>query len=205
MQIDLFLRNISSVSLLDGLALGLGCAFIISSFCGTYLTRRRPASITWSIGGILTILVGTISGLAIYSFIGLVTSWAGPAIHGLSGSDISLWNNLVSFAFNYYQDPAMAISYMGSIAGLGMGYGIGIRPKDEATTFGAVWAVLAVFVLLTGFAFVLLQMLIVEHVDVLYLFAGFSTVALALFALYQNWKAAPDVVDDHTIHEGSDV
>jgi hypothetical protein len=208
MEIDWFwsfLASIVSVLLLDGLALGLGVAFIISCLCGTYLTRARPANITWSMGGMLSIFVGTISGLAIYSFIELVTFWAGPAIQGLSGSDLIHWNNLVSTAFNYHQNSAIASSYVGSIAGLGMGYGIGIRPKDEATTFGMVWAILAAFILLTGFAFVLLQMLIIEHEDVLYLFAGFSTAALALFAFYQNWKALPDVVDEHTIQEGSNV
>ncbi|MDH4213423.1 MAG: hypothetical protein OEV85_05845 [Candidatus Thorarchaeota archaeon] len=200
-----FLASIVSVLLLDGLALGLGAAFIIASLCGTYLTRGRPANITWSIGGILTIFAGTISGLAIYRFIELVTFWVGPAIQGLSGSDLIHWNYFVSTAFNNHQYSAIASSYIGSIAGIGMGYGIGIRPRDEATTFWMVLAVFSVFMSLTGFAFVVLEMLIAEHADVLYLFAGFSTAALVLFAFYQNWKAAPDSTNDHAIQEVSDL
>lgn len=205
MQLDLFLRNIISTSLLDGLALGLGGAFLLTTLFGIFLARRRRSYFAWSIEGILSIVVATASGFVVYLFIGLVTTWAGSAIHGLSGSDLSSWSDLTSIAFSIYQEVAVVSSYWGSIAGLAMGYGLGIRPRDEATTFGVIWAVLAIFILLAGFSFILLQMLIVEHSDMLYYFAGLSTAALAVFALYKIWRSTPEGMDEYATQDASAI
>jgi hypothetical protein len=202
--VNMFLSSIISTALLDGLVLGLGGSFILSSVCGVYITRRRPSNVTWAFGGILALITSTISGLIVYFFIGLVTFWAGPAVHGLSGTDLNLWNSLVSTLFSINQYLAIMSSYMGAIAGLGMGYGIGVRPREEATTFGVVWAVLAVFILLTGLAFIFLQTVLAGNIDVLYFLAGLSTVALVMLALYQRWRALPEPVDEYVSQYVSD-
>jgi hypothetical protein len=199
MAIDLFLSNIVSVLLLDGLVLGLGGAFIVTSFCGAYFTRTKPSGSKWGVGGMLIVVVGVFSGFVFYGLLELATFWAGPAIHGLSGSDIGLWNSLVSTAFSYQLNLATAFAYLGSMAGITMGYALGISPKEESTTFGVVWTVLAIFILLAGLALILLQMIIMANSEVLYFMDGISTVALVLFALYKNRKAVPSTSSDYEV------
>ncbi|TFG29689.1 hypothetical protein EU527_15520 [Candidatus Thorarchaeota archaeon] len=205
MQLDTFFMNLIQVSLLDGLALGLGGAFIVTSFCALILTRRMGVSITRGLGAIASLVIGIISGFLVMNSIGLFATWTGSAIHGLSGTDLVSWTSLVSSTFSSYQSQAIALSYLGSLGGLGMGYGVGIRPKDEATTFGTVFSMLGVCALAIGFTLVMLPTILALSTILLFGMIGFITLLFVLFGLMQKREGSEEDSESYVMESESIV
>lgn len=187
MQLDTFYMGLIQVSLLDGLALGLGCAFIITSICGLIITRRMDMSIIWVIGAILSLVIGVISGFLIMNLTEYIAVWSGSAFLGLSGSDLSSWANTIYSAFISYPYHGLTLWYIGSLAGFGMGYGIGVHPKEESTTFGVIFSILGICGLAIGLALALLPGILTLSTDFLYILIGLFSILFSLFA-FRIWR-----------------
>ncbi|TFG33495.1 hypothetical protein EU527_08060 [Candidatus Thorarchaeota archaeon] len=194
MQLDAFFMELIQVSLFDGIAIGLGSAFIVTCFCALLLTRKMSISITWSVAAIATILIGTLSGFLVMNSIGFFAVWSGSAIHGLSGDDLISWTSTIASTFNSYQIQVISLSYLGSLAGLAMGYGIGIPQKYKFTISGTIFSILGVSALLIGFTLIMLPTVLNLDVILLYVIIGLLSLLFLLFWLkYQRMKTDEDL------------
>lgn len=195
MQLDAFFMGLIQVSLLDGLALALGAAFIIATICGIVLTRRTGLNITWGLGTIASLIIGVISGLAVMAFVGFLAIWAGSGIHGLSGADLNNWTEITSTAFGSSQIQGIILAYVGALAGIAMGYGIAIRPKEEATRFGIGFSILGVCALAIGFTLTMLPTILTLSTLLLFGIDGLFSLLFILAALWVRRKRPAEDTD----------
>jgi len=201
MQLDTFYVGLIQTSLFDGLVLGLGVALFVASVLGIIMTRRYSLGVTWSLSAIALIIIGIASGYLFMTFTGIMTSWAGTGIHNLSGAVLTDWTSLVATMFGTYQDYALVLSYIGAILGLGMGYGTGILPKEEFTTFGTFISILGVGALAIGLTLAFLPFLITQSISILYLFSAMITLLFVGYLFNCHRKSAPEDSDYYVAQE----
>jgi len=194
MQLNAFFMNLIQISILDGIALAVGAAFIIAALCGIFLARRMDLNITWGLGTIASLIIGVVVGIVVMTSFGYYFVWSGSNCYGLSGSDLTNWTSLISAEFGSYQLQTLALAFIGALAGYDMGYVLMTTPREGTTRFGILISVLGVSMLAIGITLTMLQGLLLLP---LVLFYSLDVVFAVLFILGIIWvkrKGPPEEV-----------
>ncbi len=188
MQLDTFYTSLIQVLLLDGLALALGGAFIITSICGVILMRRTTVNLKWCLGTIVSMVIGVVSGVIVMTSFGIFNVWAGSGIYGLIDDGLADWTALISTEFNSYNYQLLSLAYLGALAGHSLGCSIGMHRNEEATPFGILFSILGLSVIAIGFTFTLLQILLTLPILILFSIDGVFTLLfiLSIFLTQKN-------------------
>ena len=184
MQLNAFFMNLVQISILDGIALAVGAAFILAALCGIILARRTDLNITWGLGTIASLIIGAVLGFVVMTFFGYYFVWSGSNCYGLSGSDLANWTSLISTEFDSYPLQSLALSFIGALAGYAMGYVLVTTPKEGITPFGILISILGVAMLAIGISLTMMPGLLLLP---LVLFYSFDVVFAVLFILGIVW------------------
>ena len=155
MQLDQFYLSIIQISLIDAISLGAGAGLLVCTYIGIMIKRGEFGGFSWVLGGTGAVVIGTSIGWFVMTTTGFIVEWSGSAIQGLTGADLVEWTDTIASTFPYFQMHAAGFAMMGSLLGIGLGYGIASHP-DDTSLLGNLIAILGVAVIVTGLMCMLL-------------------------------------------------
>ena len=156
---------------MDAIAIGAGAGFLFSTYFGIKLKRNDSPAFAWLLGGAVVIIIGTILGLITMNAVGYVAAWAGSPFQGLQGADLIEWSDTIAAVFAPYQMQAAGFAMMGTLFGIGWGYGIGAR-TDDTSVVGNIIATSAIIAMFGGFLLTMLPGVLTLSTDVAFLYLG---------------------------------
>ena len=169
MQLDQFYISIIQITLMDAIAIGAGAGFLVSTYFGIKLKRKDSNAFSWLFGIAAAIIIGTILGLFTMNAVGYITVWNGSSLLGLQGADLIEWSDTIAAAYAPYQMQAAGFAMMGTLFGIGWGYGIGGR-TDDTSVVGNIVATSAIIALFGGFLLTMLPGLLTLSYDTAFLY-----------------------------------
>ncbi|MFW9843724.1 MAG: hypothetical protein ACFFEV_04045 [Candidatus Thorarchaeota archaeon] len=155
MQLGQFYLDILQITLIDAIVLGAGAGMLASTYFGIKLKRVESGGYSWLLGGTAAVIFGTFFGYYIMNTVGFIVAWSGSSIQGLAGADLIEWTDTMATAFAGVQTQAAGFAVMGSLFGMGLGYGIASRP-DDTSLLGNVIATLGIIAIVMGLLFMML-------------------------------------------------
>lgn len=169
MQLDQFYISIIPITLMDAIAIGAGAGFLVSTYFGIKLKRKDSPAFAWLFGGAAAIIIGTILGLFTMNAVGYITVWNGSSLLGLQGADLTEWGVTIAAVYAPYQMQAAGFAMMGTLFGIGWGYGIGARP-DDTSVVGNIVATSAIIAMFGGFLLTMLPGVLTLSYDTAFLY-----------------------------------